>query len=62
MMTNEVTRWDLTEDVATGIVDVTPVPHSMEGRFVTYEDYDKLAEDYATLQERYDLDVNPEGK
>ncbi|AZF94563.1 hypothetical protein HOU72_gp32 [Pectobacterium phage Khlen] len=61
-MTNEVTRWDLTEDVATGIVDVTPVPHSMGGRFVTYEDYDKLAEDYAALQERYDLDVNPEGK
>lgn len=32
------------------------------GEFVLSEDYDKLAEDYAALQERYDLDVNPEGK
>ena len=36
-----ITRYDLTEDVNTGVVDITPVPESMEGRFVTFEDFEK---------------------
>lgn len=39
---NEVTRYDLTEDVSTGEVDITPVPERMEGRYVTFEDYEAL--------------------
>lgn len=35
---------------------------SAGGDWVAYEDYEKLEEAYAELQERYDLDVNPEGK
>lgn len=38
----KVTRCDLTEDVLTGEVDITPVPDHMEGRFVTYEDYESV--------------------
>lgn len=34
-----ITRYDLTEDVATGVVNITPVPERMEGRYVAYEDY-----------------------
>lgn len=44
---SEVTRYDLTEDVSTGVVDITPVPQSMEGRYVSYEDY-------AAMQQRLD--------
>lgn len=36
-----VVRYDLTEDFA-GAVDITPVPDSHEGRYVSYEDYAKL--------------------
>lgn len=36
-----VVRYDLTEDFA-GAVDITPVPDSHEGRYVSYEDYLKL--------------------
>lgn len=41
---NEVTRYDLTEDVSTGEVDITPVPERMQGRYVTFEDYEALAQ------------------
>lgn len=41
---NEVTRYDLTEDVSTGEVDITPVPARMQGRYVTFEDYEALAQ------------------
>ncbi len=41
---NEVTRYDLTEDVSTGELDITPVPERMEGRYVTFEDYEALAQ------------------
>ncbi|QVR48617.1 hypothetical protein [Escherichia phage vB_EcoS_SCS92] len=37
-----VIRYDLTEDCASGVVDITPVPDSHEGRYVSYEDYAKL--------------------
>ena len=40
----EVTRYDLTEDVSTGEVDITPVPERMQGRYVTFEDYEALAQ------------------
>ena len=57
----EVTRYDLTEDVATGVVDITPVPESMEGRYVGYEDYtelkaqrDALAAENAALKDSVD--------
>lgn len=36
-----VVQYDLTEDFA-GAVDITPVPDSHEGRYVSYEDYAKL--------------------
>ena len=36
-----VVRYDLTEDFA-GAVDITPVPDSHEGRYVSYEDYVEL--------------------
>lgn len=36
-----VVRYDLTEDFA-GAVNITPVPDSHEGRYVSYEDYAKL--------------------
>lgn len=39
---NKVTRYDLTEDVSTGVVDITPVPERMEGRYVSYEDHATL--------------------
>lgn len=32
------------------------------GTYVLFDEYEKLAAAYAELQERYDLDVNPEGK
>lgn len=57
-----ITRYDLTEDVNTGVLDITPVPDSHEGRYVSYSDYLALEDAYAELQERYDLDVNPECK
>lgn len=44
---SELIRYDLTEDVEHGFFDITPVPNSMEGRFVTYEDY-------ASLQQKLD--------
>ncbi len=34
-----VTRYDLTEDLATGEVDITPVPETQAGGYVAYEDY-----------------------
>lgn len=37
-----VTRYELTEEVDTGVLDVTPVPENHEGRFVAYEDYEAL--------------------
>lgn len=37
-----VTRYDLTEEVDTGLLEITPVPESHEGRYVTYEDYAAL--------------------
>lgn len=37
-----VTRYDLTEEVDTGLLEITPVPESHEGRYVTYEDYEAL--------------------
>lgn len=37
-----VIRYDLTEDCVSGAVDITPVPDSHEGRYVSYEDYAKL--------------------
>lgn len=44
---SEVTRYDLNEDVATGDLFISPVPQSMEGRYVSYEDY-------AALQQKLD--------
>lgn len=41
-----VVRYDLTEDCVNGEVDITPVPDSHEGRYVSYEDYEDL---YAVL-------------
>ena len=37
-----VVRYDLTEDCVSGAVDITPVPDSHEGRYVSYEDYVEL--------------------
>lgn len=37
-----VTRYDLTEEVDTGLLEITPVPESHEGRYVTYQDYEAL--------------------
>lgn len=37
-----IARYDLTEDCTTGKVDITPVPETMEGRYVSYEDYAAL--------------------
>ncbi len=48
---NEVTRYDLTEDVSTGVVDITPVPESMEGRYVSYDDYEALQQQLTNAQE-----------
>lgn len=39
---NHVTRYDLTEDVATGEINITPVPENMNGRYVSWEDYEAL--------------------
>ena len=38
----KVTRYDLTEDVITGHIDITPVPENMCGRYVSWEDYEDL--------------------
>lgn len=37
-----VQRYDLTEYCVSGAVDITPVPDSHEGRYVSYEDYAQL--------------------
>lgn len=37
-----VVRYDLTGDCVNGAVDITPVPDSHEGRYVSYEDYVEL--------------------
>ncbi len=42
-----VTRYDLNEDPETGDVFISPVPETMEGRYVAYEDY-------AVLQQKLD--------
>lgn len=39
-----VIRYDLTEDCVSGAVNITPVPDSHEGSYVSYEDYAKLAD------------------
>ena len=41
---------------------IDDMPESEAGEMVAYEDYKALEEAYAELQERYDLDVNPEAK
>ncbi|QHJ80653.1 MAG: hypothetical protein [Caudoviricetes sp.] len=46
---------------ASGYSDAYMV-ESAAGDWVEYADYDALVEAYAALLERYDLDVNPEGK
>jgi len=43
-----VVRYDLTEDFA-GAVDITPVPDSHEGRYVSYEDYAALEAKYRMI-------------
>lgn len=45
----DITRYDLTEDCTTGKVDITPVPETMEGRYVSYEDYAALEARRAAL-------------
>ena len=44
-----VTRYDLTEDLATGEVDITPVPETQAGRYVAYEDYAAMEAKCAAL-------------
>ena len=44
-----IARYDLTEDCTTGKVDITPVPETMEGRYVSYEDYAALEARCAAL-------------
>lgn len=44
-----VTRYDLTEEVDTGVLDITPVPSNLEGRFVSYQDYEALEVKYLNL-------------
>lgn len=44
-----VQRYDLTEDVATGEVGITPVPETMAGGYVAYEDYAALEAKCAAL-------------
>lgn len=39
---SEVTRYDLNEDVGTGELFISPVPQSMEGQYVSYQDYTEL--------------------
>lgn len=46
---SQITRYDLNEDVATGIVDISPVPDNLEGRFVSYTDYAELKAERDTL-------------
>lgn len=49
-----VQRYELTEDFA-GNVDVTPVPDSHNGRWVKYEDYERLKQefmDYVVIKEK----------
>jgi len=54
----ELTRYELTEDCTTGMIDVTPVPDSMEGRFVLYDD---VAEQLKAAQARIaELEGNQE--
>lgn len=56
---SKVTRYDLNEDVATGVVDITPVPENLQGRFVSYEDYAKL-EDRLARSDDYCVGVDTE--
>lgn len=44
-----LTRYDLTEDCATGEVDITPVPETQAGSYVAYEDYAALEARCAAL-------------
>ncbi|ANT45371.1 putative single-stranded DNA binding protein [Pectobacterium phage PP90] len=61
-MINKVQRYELTEMSFNPYESYRCMEEDEQGDFVRFEDYDKLAEAYATLLERYDLDVNPEGK
>lgn len=63
-----VTRYDLTEEVDTGVLDITPVPENHEGRFVTYEDYEALRSKAAEIlreasavYQRYNKTQEPDG-
>lgn len=46
-----MTRYDLTEDVATGVVDITPVPESHDGRYVLHSDYQALLNEAVALRD-----------
>lgn len=48
-----IARYDLTEDCTTGKVDITPVPETMEGRYVSYEDYAALEQKLAESQREF---------
>lgn len=47
-----VVRYDLTEDFA-GAVDITPVPDSHEGRYVSYEDYKELKSELQKYKDQF---------
>ena len=49
-------RYDLTEDFA-GAVDITPVPDSHEGRYVSYEDYKELDDSFQDYITTTDMEI-----
>lgn len=52
---------ELEKDGGLGLPSLTMRTNCI-GSWVEYKDYDALAKAYAELQERYDLDVNPDNK
>ncbi len=63
-----ITRYDLTEEVETGRIDVTPVPESHDGRYVSYDDYkavvdkaNELLREAAKVYQMYNKTEEPDG-
>lgn len=57
-----VQRYELEEMSRNPFESYRCLEDNEEGDWVKYEDYKKLEDAYAELRERYDLDVNLEGK
>jgi len=57
-----VKRYEITECSRNPFMSYRCMEEDSQGDYVLFEAYERLEAAYVELQERYDLDVNPEGK